>query len=389
MTPADSAWITTTEAAQRLGVKRATLYAYVSRGLLRSERRPGQQESLFDRAQIDALASATRAPGGPQPLLRFRSIATSVSHQADGDLFYRGIPLAEVVGLRSFDEAAGVVLGSAEAQPVPAAPPAGVDLRALPLERRMPVAVQLLAATDAFSADADPDRVRVSALPTLRAAVGLVARGPMHSPGPPPDLAALTLEALGGDPASSADVAVLRVLLVALLDHGLTASTVAARVAASTRAGLHDCLCAAYAAMAGPLHGAAPIAAHGLLAEGVDPSALVARSLRERGGVAGFGHFLYPDGDPRADVVLEALWRRRGTTRLRRRVEALAQLVADRAGALPNIDLASAAVLHALRLPAESGEVVFQVARSVGVAAHVVEEYAEEPLRWRGRDPGS
>jgi citrate synthase len=251
------------------------------------------------------------------------------------------------------------------------------------------VAVQLLAAADPFSSDADPDRVRASALSTLRDAVALVAGRRALPPGRPPDLAPLTLEALGGDPASSADVAVLRVLLVALLDHGLTASTVAARVAASTRAGLHDCLCAAYAAMAGPLHGAAPIAAHGLLAEGTDPSVLVARSLRERGGVAGFGHFLYPDGDPRADVVLNALWRRRGTTRLRRRVEALAALVADRTGALPNIDLASAAVLHALRLPAESGEVVFQVARSVGVAAHVVEEYTEEPLRWRGRDPGA
>ena len=56
-------------------------------------------------------------------------------------------------------------------------------------------------------------------------------------------------------------------------------------------------------------------------------------------------------------------------------------------GALPNIDLASAAALHALDLPAEAGEVVFQAARSFGVAAHVVEEYAEEPLRWRGRDP--
>lgn len=388
MTPTEGAWITTTEAAQRLGVKRATLYAYVSRGLLRSERRPGQQESLFDRAQVDAMASATRAPGGPQPLLRFRSIATSVSSQADGQLFFRGVPLSEVVTLGSLDQAAGVVLGSLGAKAVPAVPsPSGVDLTALPLERRVPIAVQLLAAADPFASDTDPVRVRDSTLPTLRAAVGLVAGRPVPSTRAPIDLAALTLAALGGDPGSRADVAVLRVLLVALLDHGLTASTVAARVAASTRAGLHDCLCAAYAAMAGPLHGAAPIAAHGLLVEGVDPTVLVARSLRERAVVAGFGHFLYSDGDPRADVVLDALWRRRGTTLLRRRVEALAALVADRTGALPNIDLASAAVLHALRLPAESGEVVFQVARSVGVAAHVVEEYAEEPLRWRGRDP--
>ncbi|KRB47466.1 hypothetical protein ASD90_03715 [Terrabacter sp. Root181] len=382
-------WITTTEAAQRLGVKRATLYAYVSRGLLRSERRPGQQESLFDRTQIDAMASATRPPGGPRPVLRFRSIATSVSSQAEGELFYRGHPLGEVVALPSLEAAAAVVLGTAVPPPSSSArlPTTPVDLSGLPLERRMPVAVQLLAAADAFASDTDPDRVRAAALPTLRAALTLVASA-AGTPDPARlDLAGLALAALGGAPSARADVAVLRVLLVALLDHGLTASTVAARVAASTRAGLDDCLSAAYAAMAGPLHGAAPVAAHALLADGVDPAVLVARSLRERGGVAGFGHFLYPDGDPRADVVLDALWRRRGTTRLRRRVEGLATLVAERTGALPNIDLASAAVLHALGLPAESGEVVFQVARSVGVAAHVVEEYAEEPLRWRGRDP--
>ena len=111
-------WITTTEAAQRLGVKRATLYAYVSRGLLRSERRPGQQESLFDRAQIDAMASATRPPGSPQPVLRFRSIATSVSSQVDGDLLYRGRPLQDVVALGSLDDAAAVVLGTSVPQQI-------------------------------------------------------------------------------------------------------------------------------------------------------------------------------------------------------------------------------------------------------------------------------
>lgn len=383
-----SPWITTTEAAQRLGVKRATLYAYVSRGLLRSERRPGQQESLFDRAQIEAMAAATRPPGGPQPVLRFRSIATSVSSQAEGELFFRGHPIVDVVALGSLEEAAAVVLGSPNPSTGRGAPTVAtrLDLGRLPLHRRMPVAVQLLAAADPFASDTDPDRVRSAALPTLRAALTLLSG---EAPGRPAygDLAALALAALGGTPEAQDDVAVLRVLLVSLLDHGLTASTVAARVAASTRAGLADCLCAAYAAMSGPLHGAAPVAAHALLAEDADPAALIARSLRAGGIVAGFGHFLYPDGDPRAEVVLEALWRRRGTTALRRRVEALGAIVGEHTGALPNIDLASAAVLHALGLPAESGEAVFQIARSVGVAAHVVEEYAEEPLRWRGRDP--
>jgi citrate synthase len=252
----------------------------------------------------------------------------------------------------------------------------------------MPVAIQLLAADDPFAADTEADRVRATALTAIPEAVRLVAGTGSAPPGRTRvGLAALTLAALGGRADRTADVESLRVLLVALMDHGLTASTLAARVAASTRAGLYDCLGAAYAAMAGPLHGAAPVAAHALLADGTDPTPLVARSLRASGSVPGFGHFMYPAGDPRAEIVLDTLWRRKGTTRLRRRVEGLAAVVAERTGSLPNIDLASAAVLHALALPAEAGEVVFQVARSFGVAAHVVEEYAEEPLRWRGRDP--
>ena len=399
-------WITTTEAAQRLGVKRATLYAYVSRGLLKSQRRPGQQESLFDRAQIDALASTSRPSGSPQPVLRFRSIATTVSSQLDGDLLYRGVPRADVIALGSVERAAALVVGSLAAQSLSHADPLSRDtLRApviprdlhafatgisrLPLERRLPVAVQLLAVVDPLAGDINPERVRSTALALVPAALSIAAGtlpAARHTP-EAGDLAGHLLRALGGRDGSAAELRLARVLLVSLLDHGLTASTVAARVAASTRAGLHDCLAAAYAAMSGPLHGAAPIAAHALLLPGLDPAVAVARVVREHRVVAGFGHFLYPDGDPRADVVLEAVWRLPGTRPLRRRVEALSQVVAERTGAKPNIDLASATALHALDLSAEAGEVVFQAARSFGVAAHVLEEYAEEPLRWRGRDP--
>ena len=402
MTAPRSPWITTTEAAQRLGVKRATLYAYVSRGLLRSERRPGQQESLFDRAQVEAMASATRAVGAPQSVLRFRTVATSVSSQVEGELRYRGVPLDDAVDAGSVERVAGLVLGSlapqhfSEADATPmrmprlteATRPAARALVQLPLERRVPVAVQLLAASDPFAGDTDPERVRATAPGVVAGAVALAAGARARAGSTLEPLADLTLAALGGQSAPHASE-VVGVLLVTLLDHGLTASTVAARVAASTRAGLHDCLVAAYAAMAGPLHGAAPVAAHALLADDADASDAVARALRTHGVVPGFGHFLYPDGDPRAEVVLDRVRRLPGAGPVVGRVEALSAVVAGRTGALPNIDLASAAALHALGLPAAAGEVLFQVARSFGVAAHVIEEYAEEPLRWRGRDPSA
>jgi citrate synthase len=141
--------------------------------------------------------------------------------------------------------------------------------------------------------------------------------------------------------------------------------------------------------MSGPLHGAAPGAAHALLDDSAPATRAIGGALRDRGHVPGFGHFLYdsyPSGDPRAEVVLTALWDLPGTAGLRRRVDELTRVVAAHSGARPNIDLASAAVLRALGLPAAAGEVVFQIARSFGVAAHVIEEYAEEPLRWRGRE---
>ena len=388
MSEGGSRWITTSEAAQRLGVKRATLYAYVSRGLIHSERRPGQQESLFDRAEIDALASTTRASGEAQPLLRFRSVATSVSSQLDGDLLYRGVPLAEVVDGLSFDEAAALVLGSTSA---PSGTPRDLEtqlsgiLPSLPLERRLPVAMQLLAAADPLTVDTDPDQTRQLVAASVRqalvafneAAAGLGVREEVPN---------LLVAALLRAPASRADGELMRVLLTTLLDHGLTASTIAARVAASTRAGIHDCLCAGFAVMSGPLHGAAPIAARALLDDDRRGAEAVAAAMRSHGGVPGFGHFLYPDGDPRAELVLATLWRRRGTARLRRRVEELSEVVAAHSGQRPNIDLASAAVVRALGLPAAAGEVVFQVARSHGLTAHVLEEYAETPLRWRGRE---
>ncbi len=386
-------WITTTEAAQRLGVKRATLYAYVSRGQLRSERRPGQQQSLFDRSEIDALASSTRPASAPQPVLRFRSVATAVSAQRDGDLFYRAVPLAQVATL-GLEQAAALVMGDPDAAPsdLPEVSPAlAMAIPLLTLERRMPVAVQALACADPFGPDTDPGQIRSTALALVPRAVVLLGGGDAAEPGdldsPATDrLTRTTMQALGARPGSPAELEVLRVMLVALLDHGLTASTVAARVAASTRAGLHDCLCAAYAAMAGPLHGAAPIAAYGLLAFEGPAKDAVAESFRRHGDVPGFGHFLYPEGDPRAGLVLDALADLPGTDRLRRQVERVAGVVHDRTGRHPNVDLAGAAVLHALHLPPAAGEVFFQIARSFGVAAHVIEEYAEQPLRWRGRE---
>ena len=171
-------------------------------------------------------------------------------------------------------------------------------------------------------------------------------------------------------------------LATCLIDNGLAASTTAARVAASARAGLYDALLAGYGALAGVLHGGAPAAAYAMLGRvlaGGDVDAAIA-DASWGGHLSGFGHIVYTGEDPRATVVLGMIRQDRPDAPALRAVSALA----DRVGRAVNIDLAGAAVAHALGLPERATEVLFQYGRTVGMAAHIAEEYEEAPLRWRG-----
>ena len=171
-----------------------------------------------------------------------------------------------------------------------------------------------------------------------------------------------------------------------LIDNGLAASTTAARVAASARAGVYDALQAGYSAMFGSLHGGAPIAAYRLLERALeddDVDRVIAESAAG-GYVPGFGHVIYTGDDPRATVVLDLIRAERPGAPALAALDAIAAKVDRRI----NIDLAGAVVAHTLGLPPQAGEVLFQYGRTVGMAAHIAEEYDEAPLRWRGANSG-
>ncbi|TWS25145.1 helix-turn-helix domain-containing protein [Tsukamurella sputi] len=351
-------WITTSEAAERLGVKRGTLYSYVSRGVLHSQRMPGQAESLFDRTQVDSLAAAKHdGRREADRLLRFRAVTTRVSSLRGDSLQLRGRPIARVCAEMDFAAAARFALETDGA-----APPPAVDLaaaRKVALERRIPLAVALLAAQDPLRAD--------------RSAVAERTLGLL------PVLAGLVPEVRLEHPWVDAQA-------TCLIDNGLAASTTAARVAASARAGLYDALLAGYAALAGPLHGGAPAAAYELLGRvlaGDDVDQAIAHASWG-GHLAGFGHIVYTGEDPRATVVLGLMRADQPDAPALHAVEELAA----RVGRSVNIDLAGAAVAHTLGLPARATEVLFQYGRTVGMAAHIAEEYDEAPLRWRGANSG-
>jgi citrate synthase len=179
---------------------------------------------------------------------------------------------------------------------------------------------------------------------------------------------------------------------VVLADHELATSTLAARVAASTRADPYQVVLAGMAAVSGPLHGSASARVGRLLraaAEPGGPEAAIAAELRELGAVAGFGQARYPDGDPRAPLLLAAARTAAGATGEAAATFELAATVRDavarRAAIAPNVDFGLATLVAAAGLPLEVGEALFALARTAGWLAHGLEEYAAPPLRYRLR----
>lgn len=366
-------WISTDEAAQRLGVKPATVYAYVSRGLLVSRRNPAGRGSLLDRTAVDRLAEGgRRGRRTAQRVHRFRSVTSEVSHSGPDALYYRGHEVSAWSRGKTLEDGIELVLGF---RPELSQPPS-LRVTALPaevpLDRRLTGAIVRLAESGwgEERTSSGAAAAVATAYPALVDALSATGR-----PDRSPRLAQRIVANLTGRTATEEESTAVDETLVQLLDHGLTASTTATRAAASARAGIADCLLAGYAALAGHEHGRASERLHPVL-----------RAVAPPDGVrAGFGHFMYAEGDPRADVALAA-WGR--VPAAAAPLAALAELRAglpDGGRYEPNIDAALAVATVALDLPATAGTALFVLARTAGLAAHAAEEYAEDLLRWRGR----
>lgn len=388
------------EAAERLGVKVTTLYAYVSRGHLTSHRDRDGRRSRFDPKEVEELARRGRPRRSSRPPALDFPIATQLTRIADHRLTYRGHDATELARSASFEQVAellwtGSLPGDAPRwEGTTPEVPEGIEAPG----DRLRAAVAIAAADDPFRAELHPAAV----VATARRLVATLVAGlsPDPSPSVPrlrlPDaraglegtVAGRTWAALAPRRPRSGMVRALNAALVLLADHELATSTLAARVAASTRGDPYAVVLAGCGPLAGPLHGGASRAAHLMLAAAAGPAGprgAVADVLRTHGTLPGFGHPLYPDGDPRATALLDALRGPAGGTRAMRVVEELLDAARSRVPLEPNVDLALAALTFVADMPPSAGEAIFTVARSAGWIAHALEEYEEPPLRFRAR----
>ncbi|RLV70106.1 citrate synthase-like protein [Streptomyces sp. CBMAI 2042] len=394
----DAPRLTTREAAELLGVKPETVYAYVSRGQLSSVRAAGGRGSTFDAGEVRALArrSGRREPSPAGGDLVFRTGITLIEEDR---YYFRGVDATEMARNHGYEEVAEW-LWTGELRPDVRfeAPPetlaaARRTVGALPAHSgstdRLRVAVTAAAATDPLRFDLSPEAVLSSArslIPTLVGALPVVGDAPEAEGGSTGFLARQLWPRLTARPADAPALAVLDAALVLLIDHDLAASTLAARVAASAHAHPYAVVSAGLGVLEGPLHGAASGPAHRMLQEAVDRGSavpVVADHLRTGRRVPGLGHRLYRGEDPRARALFALL---EDVPQAAGALAAAREVVATTARHAPlhaNIDLALAVLSVACGMAAEAGETVFAVSRTAGWIAHALEEYGERPLRIR------
>ncbi|HEY1619440.1 MAG TPA: citrate synthase [Streptosporangiaceae bacterium] len=428
-------WISAAEAAGRLSIKPATLYAYVSRGVLERRREPGSRASMFDAEDIARLARKgrpRRAPAGTEVLIE------SALTQISGDRpWYRGRDMIGLARQESFERVAellwsgdlngggtdggrtdgggtggsgaggsgsgvggGAGRGGAGWRATPAALAAGSAARdalpdgTLPLER-LQVIVPAMAATDPLRLHLDPPAVIAAGRALIAGmADSLAPAGPgdgeprgRAGAGGAGSVAARLARALCPGPVPAGLVAAVQTAMVLVADHELAPSTFAVRVAASVRADPYAVVATGLGALGGALHGGATLGAELMLRAAAGPGDaphVVGDLLRRGERIPGFGHFVYKSGDPRAVLLIEVVSRH--APRSPRLAVARAVLAEARRRALPepNIDFGLAMLASVGGLSAGAGEAIFAVGRTAGWIAHALEEYDRNaPIRPR------
>lgn len=377
-----SGMLPTNEAAARLGVKPQTLYAYVSRGLLHRTVAMDGRSSLFDPAELDALklGRVDRTEGELRTI-----IATGITRVDDHELAVRGTPLVRLVmhDGNGFMELVDRLWEAPDGERWPEPDPNlttqldGIDgLRSL---------VAAASAADALRHDLAPASVRAAGrimIVAMSHGLAPLGRGKDRDP-----VAALWRR-LTKRPGTAPQRRALDVALALLIDHGIAASTFAARIAASVRADPYSVVSAGLGAIGGPLHGAASAGVHGLIAEAAateDAAGAVGSALRDSGRLPGYGHSIYTVQDPRYGALMEAVVDAWTDDPRLHHVFRVRDIVSERRSELPNIDLALGALTWLSGMDARAGETIFAVARTAGWLAHAVEEYSEAPLRFRPR----
>ncbi|MHC8493240.1 citrate synthase [Thalassospira sp. SM2505] len=350
------------EVCAQVGISRDTLYAYVSRGIVRAIAHPGDaRKSLYDRRDVAKLHDRKRRGRSRQSVAASTIdwgepiLVSEITRIADGQFYYRGRNAVTLAQAMTLEEAANLLAGlrcdpalNAAADFIPAD-------HALPFQRM--VAMMAGRMTGAGQGDGRPAAAKIMRLAAL-AAAGQPDDGqsPIH----------LVLAKAWSKRDDAAEL--LRLSLVLCADHELNASAYAVRVAASAGATLPASLMAGLSTLSGARHGGLTPRCRAWMDQ-VEKETGIKGHYEIRQVPPGFGHPLYPDGDPRTRAIMEACGQTGDAFWAR-----IAREVADRTGQYPSLDFGLALIERELDLPKGAGLGIFAVGRMAGWIAHLFEQ---------------
>jgi len=392
-------YLSAREASAELAVSPATLYAYVSRGLIRSEPSPDSRSHRYRAEDVRGLKERRVPSPEPRGLRSFDAdlpvMDSAIATITEDGPIYRGVNCIDLAEKDTLEHTATLLWDVTAIDPFAAenCPHVSDEMRAIAEAARRAAPIDRAIAVLALAASADPGAF--TRAPDGRALVGarilrLVVATMLNAAPSAEPLHLQIAKAWAPDHKYAPDL--IRRALVLLADHELNASTFTVRCAASTGLNLYDAVIAGLAALKGPKHGGAGVLASRLVKTLIDND--VEPVIRERVALgerfAGFGHGVYKRGDPRAMSLLDALTRAGAPRKFTREVP---ERIAEATGELVNIDYALAVLVHSLRLPAGSELALFAMARIVGWIAHASEQLQHGRLirpraRYVGPAPG-
>lgn len=384
---------TAEEAAKRLGVSRNTLYAYVSRGLIRSEPDSRERRTRRYHAQdVERLADSSQVYKAPHAALKKTMdwgepvLDSAITLIGDEDFYYRGESVLALAERGSFEEAISLLWGMPGSQPEQADTP----LRNLiedcltltsgnqgPIEKFLEILLALNVRDVKAFGFAQSTTVRAGAIMLdgfLRLVTGRWRTGTIAE-----DLAGYwQIEETYRD--------LIDAVLTLVADHELNISAFVARCAASAGCSPYASVAAATHTFFGRRHGGNTERIAGLLGEADGQGSLyavIASRIRRGDSVPGFGHRLY-DVDPRAHYLLSRLPDQSGYIK-----EAMSASEDLLSGQYPTVDFALLLLERGLTLPRGAGVHLFYLGRLAGWIAHIMEQYhLEKPIRPRARYVG-
>jgi citrate synthase len=400
-------YLSAREAAGELGISLPTLYAYVSRGLIRSEATEGRKRNRRYRAEdvqrLKERAEQRRNPGRlAEGALSWGTpvMESGITLISDGKLYYRGRDVSSLATGSTIEEVAALIWAGDPAaarrffEPgSPVLSPRYESVREgvaglTPVEA-FQVLLPLAAVEDLAAYDLRPAAVARIGAHILRLMATTAAKD----------------EAAGGSvaeilqrgwaPREPEAASLFDSALVLCADHELNVSTFTARCVASSEATPYAVVAAGLSALQGVKHGGQTELVEAFLREAEasdDARKVIAGRLKRGESVPGFGHSLYPDGDPRGAELLRLTAAARPESFAVAHATTVAREVLDLIGERPTLDFGLVTLARTLELPPGGAIALFAVGRTVGWIGHAIEQYGSGSLirpraRYIGEQP--